>query len=425
MTARRDRWAEFICDPTRPARYLAGLGDTVGIHVQPILDETFVQFVGKLTSKGADARTLIDTLDYVFGGYQEFLRTQLKGLLRELAHESFREQEVQGPGIKGKVNWPATLVARSSGRLPDGRFLVRRPSKSFDLPENQLLKLLLSTAATDLGRMAGVLGSGGLLSTFADMRRIAEAGLRDFNLRTVTRMARMNPEMVARADAHRNPAYREIADLMGRRERVVDSVTSGRLEALLSMVRSGWLAPVNDDDLFELYALALTLDVLSDECGFGAPSEYGLVLRGRSHVALFPMSGMKATLYFDQTPAATYGLKTRYSQVLSCWEGVSGGERRPDIMVEFERNGAKHVLLVEIKRTDDDRYRRDSIYKVFGYLYDFHALWKSANLPRAALLFPDKIESREPPGGDVLIRLVSGESREHLAGVFGEILSAL
>lgn len=425
MTSRRDRWAEFICDPSRPARYLSGLGDTFGIQVVPINDGVFAQFVGKLTGKETDARILVDALDYAFGGYQAFLQARLKGLLRGLAHESFREQEINGPAVKGKVNWPATLVMRSSGRLPEGRFLVRRPAKSFDLPENQLLHLLLSTIASDLGRMAMAVGSGALNSVFTDLRRIADGGLRDFNLRSVTRAPRANSEMIGRAHAHRNATYGEVANLMGRRERIIDSVGSGRLEAILSMVRAGWLSPVNDDDLFELYALSLTLDVLRDECGFGDPSEYGLVLRGRSYVALFEAGGIKVSVYFDQTPAATYNLRTSYAEVLACWEGVSGGERRPDIMVEFERNGAKHVLVVEIKRTDDDRYRRDSIYKVFGYLYDFNSLWINRRLPRAVLLFPDRIERRHIPCGELRIRLVSGERRMHLAEVFMEIAAGL
>jgi hypothetical protein len=180
-------------------------------------------------------------LEHVDHGQGVFLIGQLKGLLRGLAHESFREQETQGPSIRGKVNWPATLVARSAGRLGEGRFLVRRSAKSFDLPENQLLRLLLATTVSDRERMRAVIGTGALYSEFAKMRRMAGAGLRDYNLRSVSKELRINIEMIQCAHAHRNPAYREAARLLRRRQIVTESIQTGRLEAVLSMVRSGGL----------------------------------------------------------------------------------------------------------------------------------------------------------------------------------------
>jgi hypothetical protein len=93
---------------------------------------------------------------------------------------------------------------------------------------------------------------------------------------------------------------------------------------------------------------------------------------------------------FRSNSRCSFRTATQYSQVLATWQGVSGGERRPDISVQFRHESLDHVLLVEVKRSDDDRYRRDSIYKVFGYLYDLIVCGCLTDFPEWLLLFQNR-----------------------------------
>ena len=326
--SRREDWIEFICDPTKPTRYLSGLGDSVGIEVSEIGDTAISDFLGKLLRKGEDPRTLVSSMDLIFGGYDEFLSADLKPLLRSLSHKSFTESEAQGPSVKGKVDWPGTLVARSSQRINASRYLVRRPTKSYDVPENQLLKILLSNLLSDLENLKHFVGSGNLHRKFGEMQISADRALKDFNIRTVSDVKRSTPDLYLKAFSNRNTYYRTVADLVRKRELVSGAVSAGRLQSLLSLTKSGWLRPIEDDDLFEFYVLCLCLDVLEIETGLGPPTELGLLSRNRSYIAKFEKKSLTVTVHFDQSPASVFGVNTRYGEAISLWEGITGAQRR-------------------------------------------------------------------------------------------------
>lgn len=421
--SQREEWIKFVCNPNKPTRYLTGLGDSVGIEVSEIADTAISDFLGKLLRKGEDPWALVNSMDLIFGEYSKFLSEELKHLLRSLSHKSFSDAEVQGPSVKGKVNWSGTLVARATRRLNETRYLVRRPTKSYDVPENQLLKLLLTKLFSDLEKLKRYLGTGNLHQEFSKMQGLVDRALRDFNLRTVTDLKRSTPELISKANKNRNIQYRKVADLVKKREMASDAVSTGRLQSLLSLSKSGWLGPVKDDDLYEFYVLCLCLDVLEIETGLGEPTEIGLLTRNRSHVAKFEKKNLNVTVYFDQSPAAVFGVKTRYGEAMSLWKGITGGQRRPDIMLEFSNGKSKHYLIIEIKRSEDDRYMRDSLYKLFGYLYDFHELWDKASVtPKAALFFPDNIVLTAMPGKMIPFRILSSAQRNQLVDFFQEVI---
>ena len=183
----------------------------------------------------------------------------------------------------------------------------------------------------------------------------------------------------------------------------------------------GWLEPVDIDDLFELYCLVMILDVIGDELGFGEPDEFGLILPGRKHVAAFSRSAGDVKVFFDQSLFTMLGLRGRYRAVVDRHNGVSGAERRPDIIVTFERPGhAKRTLLVEMKKTRDGVYLSDSIYKVFGYLHDFGSVWPIAfDRPKALLLVPDGVS---PIGDKPEVVVAAAADRQVIASTLESAL---
>lgn len=185
-----------------------------------------------------------------------------------------------------------------------------------------------------------------------------------------------------------------------------------------------WLEPVNDDDLFELYVLVLTLDLLSDELGFGEPVEYGLVTSRRGHVALFEDDHQKARVYFDQTPAAVLGIPTEYRQVFAQHRGISGGERRPDILVVAEREGETRLVLIEMKKTVDGRYISDSVYKVFAYLYDFRDTAGAGRTVKAVLVVPGGVSAAPGASAGQTVFVASGDDRAGMAQAMKDALTA-
>ena len=179
------------------------------------------------------------------------------------------------------------------------------------------------------------------------------------------------------------------------------------------LLATGWLESVSDDDLFELYTLALVLDVLADEAGLGSPIEYGLVRANRRHVARFDCGGEDVLVHFDMSLARILKRGGRCSATEASYDGLTGAERRPDIVLTRQSSGERRVLLVEVKRSDDGRYLSDSIYKVFGYLYDF----QGPDVELAAVLaIPENVGPNGIHAPDT-VTIVSGDDRPALATV--------
>ena len=77
-------------------------------------------------------------------------------------------------------------------------------------------------------------------------------------------------------------------------------------------------------------------------------------------------------------------------------------------------------MLLEVKRTEDDEYRRNSVYKCLAYLRDFSELWPGDDQrPKALLLFPNSLPS--VPSAQIRDLMILGdEQRDRLT----ELLSA-
>jgi hypothetical protein len=158
------------------------------------------------------------------------------------------------------------------------------------------------------------------------------------------------------------------------------------LSALVDALRQRVLAPLDDDALYELWAL-LGAATVFDEAG------WMLDVAGLVGQAAVPFTyralggGTVARVRFGHTPAH-WRRASRYCTVFDHY-GLAGAVRRPDLIVELQRGQRRRHLLVEVKRTRDPQYIADSIYKVLGYLADFEAVFAGQEGPRALLLLWD------------------------------------
>lgn len=422
MNPLRAKWREFICAPEHPYRHLASIGASVqGAHSDALDLVGLDDFLQKLRGD-QDVELLADMVDLVSGPYQNFVEQELPRLLDALANEMESRDEIVGPGLRGNPRWDRTVVARIAGTLPVGRYYSRTSHRSFALPENLLLRWLvdeLFNSARNLARRSA--GGAPHASLLAIIKRCEEAMTHHW-LTQLSPPTHLTSSMIEAAKRSRRPEYRSAAALAEARSRLKASGDEARWYSILMLLAVGWLEPVSDDDMFELYALTLVVDVLADELGFGLPEEYGLVATGRGHVALFRSEFGKLRVFFDQSPAIAGHRDDRYRKVVNAHRGVSGNARRPDISIVYDRPGDERFLIVEIKRTSNERYISDSIYKVFGYLYDFATAWRSDQPnPKSVLLVPEGIAKiGDSEYGETVI--VSGHDREALALALGSAL---
>lgn len=414
----REQWRGFVTDPSRAGRHLTNLGKAVApADGSPIDPAVLADFLKKLSGGDASLELIAGIVDLAAGDYGEFCKRQLPALLDSLANEKVGELAVVGPVLRGSTRWDLTTIGQLSGRLRPAQFVTRLPQRSFALPENALVRWLVEDLTRTISWVEGRVGSKGLLPQLAHIRAGCDEALRHPWIGEVPPPRWLDPAMRLAAERQRLPAYRHAAKLAARRQRFLSRDRASRWRHMLDLLAVNWLAPLSDDDLFELFALVLVLDVLEQDLGLGSPTQYGLAAPGRDHVALFEAGGGSVRVFFDQSPVSTLGYDSYQLRILAAHDGARGTARRPDLTVVHDRAEVRRLTLVEVKRTAESGYISDSVYKALGYLSDFRAIWEqSPGNPKIVVLFPETIAPKPSVAMDAQeVVLISGSDRANFA----------
>ncbi len=408
----RAEWRDFICAPERAGRHLSAIGRGVaGSKSDPIDLAVLQSFLERLHDSTDDVRLLGTAVDLINSGYVAFARGPLHRILDALSNEMLAQEQVVGPALRGNPRWDRTMVQRMAGILSPVHYISRTSHRSFELPENQLLSWLVEDLRSAVASVEQRVGTSALHPDLQALKANCEKARQHHWFGDLSVPLRLTPEMIKAATRHRRPEYRLAATLATRRLELETNDHHAWWYTVLSLLAVNWLEPISDDDLFELFILVLSLDLLSDELGFGDPVEYGLVINRRGHVALFENDSRKVRVYFDQTPASVLGISTRYGDVIRQHEGITGGERRPDILILTEHDGQARLVLVEMKKSEDGKYLSDSVYKVFGYLYDFAGDDAADRTVKVLLVVPTGVAATLDAPSDRAVYIASGDDR--------------
>jgi hypothetical protein len=411
------KWQEFVCDPSRPGRFLSNVGRSVSSKGANDIDPGVLKdFLERLSGGGADVELLAAAVELAKPEYVIFFSSILSPLLDTLANERVGEAAVVGPGLRGNPLWSSTSVARKSGTIPRTHFVSRLPLRSFALPENMLVRWLVGSVLQTIELLESRLGSSALPDRFAIIRQAAKDAFAHHWFAQVEPPRLATSEMLRAAKRQRNSSYRRAAALAEERVARAAGNPISRWLKTLDLLRANWLAPEKSDDLFELYTLILVLDILEKEFALGQPQEFGLAIPGRTHVALFKNEAVGTIrVFFDQSPNTVLGERSRYKEIVAAHVGTLGRARRPDVVVaRFPPDGTRPIVMFfETKESRDTSYTSDSIYKALGYAFDYLSLWDlGPACPKVALIFPQDIFRRaEHPLSSLDVTLVSSMDR--------------
>ena len=419
----REEWRAFVTDSSRAGRYLTSIGTSVDVaEATPIDQQLLVSFLSKLSQSTDDVRLLASVVDLIAGEYRDFCARQLPLLLDSLANERVGEYATVGPALRGNTRWDLTLVGRQAGRLLPTQYVTRLPTRSFALAENALVRWLVENLLNTVDWVERRVGSKALMPQLLGLRSGCEEALRHEWFRQVPPPRAVDHQMRLSAERQRLPQYRSAAKLAARRTKYETRDRVSRWHHIAELLSVNWLQPISDDDLFELYALVLVLDVIENELGQGSPAQYGLVLPDRDHMARFAGSGGQIMVFFDQSPATALKSASYQLDLLNAHDGVSLAPRRPDLLVVRTTPDGRRVMLVEAKKSSDQSYISDSIYKALGYISDFRTLWVASQAsPKVVVLVPEKIAPAS--GVDISkleVVLCAGDRRDVLASALRE-----
>ena len=266
------------------------------------------------------------------------------------------------------------------------------PSRSFELPENQLFKVVLlqirglsqqmthlaslEQDGLELSRIDTGSPSEDWQTRIANVRFAVNEALRHVHLREVEVPKQISPRIIVRTNQARNKSYRKAVSsyylerqLIARPDYVV----------LRNIVEERVLVPLSDDTLYELFILFEIIRVL------GPPIQMRLIDYTTKEIATFRIGGKSVKLYYQRVRDLLESSK--YKQMFEDYD-LPVAARRPDMILVLEIEGKK-VLLVEVKRSSDKDYISDSVYKVLGYLADFEEEFQKDQKPKAVLVVWD------------------------------------
>lgn len=368
----RETWSEFICSPMRAGRHLASIGrNAMGSMADAVDQASLEDFLSRIDDERA-IELLAQFVDLSVGGYDEFVADKLHGLLDALSNDKIGSFETVGPGLRGQVQWGRTLVARRAGALPAGRYFSRVAHRTFDMPINRVLAWLIRDLSMGLSSIKTQVGSQRLTPRMERMDAQLQEALGHHWLSDVEASTDVLADLaLSRVDAGRG-SYHQVLTLARRRLRLQDRDLDRRWQEIVSLLAVGWLEPLDIDDLYELYALVLVLDILEEDLGLGAPVKIDLVRPGRREIARFEADDRVVSVFFDQSFSGIAGRPSRYELTTGSTPGLSSYPRRPDIVVtEGTVTGPDRAMLLEVKNTSDPSYVSESIYRCFGYMHDF------------------------------------------------------
>lgn len=422
MTGQRAEWLSFITHPDHGGRYLFARGDS---HYTESHDKGngLPDVLKVLEQSALDAKLLVSLHFLNAPTVQNFIRLHARALARVALHTSVRSRTVSSGGIRGRLNWPRTILANQTSVIVSPQYHLDVPRRTSDLPENRLLKLFLTDVSRLIATCSAYVPSGQLGDSLLTTRESIRLALREPHIRDLVPSRESTTLMRQRAQRNRDNRYHVLAALHYELEQI--SRYQNR-DAVLSLVRRGWFEPIKDDDVFELYLLIIVLEVINNELGAGDPVSYGLVRSNRDAVAEFDISGKRLKIYFDQGPSAFSNVSSEYLRVSRAY-GLSVAERRPDLTVIVEGPKRTATFFIEAKKTSDDKYERDSVYKALGYLRDFSTNWDHApfDVPRVAVAYPEmSIPLKGFDERNEQLVLISAKSRNRIATVLQAVVDS-
>ncbi len=345
-----------------------------------------------------------ETLDRRFNDYEllldlhfvlrkdvvNFIR-KLPTRLRSIRTETQSITETKRGSVNGRINWSETIKKRHS-ESPNDRslFVVENRSVDYDIPENIVLKSLISRIHDTLCEAENFLDSE---YDWVSQRWMAEENLienltsiveRNVHVRRIRSPEVYEPteRMLTRASNAREKIYREASKLFRYRQ----NLQAGDKEALQELLSKTAINPKSDNRVFELYVLFRFISAL--ESARNEKFTVNTITSNRDAIVKI-RNNDKLDVYFDQSGPEGIRFDTepnkqeveftrfedvhyRTEKIADKFYGENGSKhtKRPDIFVQYQRSTGAHpkYLIVEIKNSTSEKTIQRGIKETLEYL---------------------------------------------------------
>jgi hypothetical protein len=333
----------------------------------------------------------------------EFLSEHVPHFVRMTPSTTQHMVEDRSGPPRGRIDWLRTYARRTQSGSDPTRFVTRAIERSADTAAARLFAFLLGRIAENSEwlekRQIPELARTQLLNS-ADSARRNSVALRGRGVRPINRLTAREVGPLRKS---RRPDVLAAVRLYDLYVNVVELANENLLRNLL---RQKQLAPEDLDDLFEVWTLLVLVEVHLRQ---GWELREAILIGGDTSPKRpkFTLDKDGATVeMFYQTVPSEMGKSSAYKSIFSEYD-LDASMRRPDVTVRVTwPTGQVQRLIVEVKRTRDQRYILDSVYKTLGYLSDFKDT-VGPNSPLAMLVVWDGIMRTKAGGPPLPVQILT------------------
>jgi len=320
-----------------------------------------------LNERFEDYELLLDLHFILKDDVVDFVK-QLPQRIRNIRTETESVSKTRRGTVDGHINWGATVKKRYSQNPRDNSlFVCDNRSEDYDIPENVVLKRLISVIYSTIDQSNGYLKSEydwasntwkGEEELIDELERIVE---RNVHVKRIRSPENYEPteRMLITAEGSRQTIYQDAARLLRTRQRL----HQGDQEELKQLLDNTAITPDDDGKLFELFVLFRFVSVLEDM--FDQQPNFNTITTGQNEIAKFDgdpelvlyhdKSAKDRDLSFRTEEEVTGRLKTRSEKVQEVAHSVASTYFQTDFQ---DQTGRPDIIVLEIhdKSINDYEY---------------------------------------------------------------------
>ena len=364
--------------------------------INPEFIEEQIQFKG--IDKIQDLETIFKIHFVLSDEVVNFIK-QLPRRVRRIKTERQKEVVQRRGEVRGKIDWSKTTREQASTQ-DSSIFVCQNPSKNYDVPENLVLKKLLSIIYSVLENelkepieenyewLKGLRNEGELITR---LKNIYTKNVHVNRIKSPEEY-KVTDRDIFKAQNSRKDLYKEAAQLFCKYRRLLrGDYTEEELENLLNKTL---ILPGDTPTLFELYSVFGVLKKIESE--EGKKFELKKMNKDSDEIAVFENEeeNLEVLVYHDSTGGEAFferleELRENKSEIeflerfrraniehaditknLLDEESKSLYGGRPDILVEYRKNGELEELLIgEVKYSGGKQTFKKGLKELIEYLY--------------------------------------------------------
>lgn len=376
---------------------------------ESLSEDIFTYVMGRGVSKSlaAEALTVDNNLRDRFTNYEELVDvhllldqavTDFVGALphrvRSIKTEQSSTRRSTRGEIRGRINWESTIKARYQENPHDrSRFIVEDRMTNYDIPENLVLKRVLNLLYSKYKDIQDSYDSmpqwleGQWVTTevSSTLERVVERAVHVTRIRDL-KSYEPTDRMLNAAEKARDPIYRDAADILTRRERILQ----GDPHLWKSLLKNTAIVPDGRDRLFELWVIFQLIKAVERSLEGRIRLHPISPVTSRSEVAHF--TGQRdLVLYHDHSgrdrgvsfralpdsrpedklsrtehiPVAAQRVANEYLLDRSEWADHT---KRPDGLLMSVDEGSPIWLIVEVKHSSETETIRQGVKETLEYV---------------------------------------------------------